>query len=204
MSDQSDESAMSHRIVYLMRGLPSCGKSHTSRRLAGNNGVICATDQYFYTEVGDDASSYDYDADLLARARQWNLERFQGAVDVGRFPIVVDRGNGLNQESQTYARYAFDRGYQVELCEPDSPWWQEIRVLLKYKDATREILDQWADRLAEKNRATHRTPAATIRRWMEKWRHDITIQDILDFTPVEKRALSDKTTTHMTPCQEGR
>jgi hypothetical protein len=43
------------RIVYLMRGLPSCGKSHRSKQLAGAQGVICETDQFFYTQVGQNA-----------------------------------------------------------------------------------------------------------------------------------------------------
>jgi len=109
---------MNEKVVYLMRGLPSCGKSHTAKRLAGSVGVVFATDEYFYTEVGEDRSRYDYRADLLERARQWNLRRFMRSVDSCDSPIVVDRGNGLNSESQAYARYAADRGYRVELSSP--------------------------------------------------------------------------------------
>src|SRR5687768_12834933 len=43
---------MTDKIVYLMRGLPSCGKSTTAKKLAGDTGVICETDEYFYTQVG--------------------------------------------------------------------------------------------------------------------------------------------------------
>ena len=31
---------MSDRVVYLMRGLPSCGKSHTARKLAESGGIV--------------------------------------------------------------------------------------------------------------------------------------------------------------------
>ena len=58
-------------VVYLMRGLPACGKSHRARRLAGADGVVLETDQYFYTQVGEDPGHYDYDKELLPRARQW-------------------------------------------------------------------------------------------------------------------------------------
>ena len=95
-------------------------------------------------------------------------------------PVVVDRGNGRNRESQAYARYAVDHGYQVELKEPDSDWWQEIRVLLKYKEVTREILYKWADRLSEMSLSNHRVPASTIRDWMDHWKHDLTVEDILN------------------------
>lgn len=52
-----------------MRGLPACGKSHTARRLAGEQGIMLETDQYFYTHVGDDPTSYDYSEALLPAAR---------------------------------------------------------------------------------------------------------------------------------------
>ena len=44
---------MFEQIVYLMRGLPCCGKSHTARKLAGDQGVVLETDEYFYHCVGD-------------------------------------------------------------------------------------------------------------------------------------------------------
>ena len=168
-------------IVYLMRGLPSSGKSYTAQRLAGDTGVVLETDQYFYTQVGSDPAHYDYDLDLLETARQWNYDRFERALEAGITPIVVDRGNGLNRESQRYARRAVECGYAVQLREPESEWWQEIRVLLKYKHLTGEVLEVWAKELSARSRATHRVPAETIRNWMDKWRHDLTIEEIIDF-----------------------
>ena len=173
----------SQAVVYLMRGLPSCGKSYTARRLAGDTGVVLETDEYFYLMVGDDPGRFDYREDLLPAARQWNFDRFVRAVAAGITPILVDRGNGLNRETRRYAQHAIEHGYRVELKEPESEWWQEIRVLLKYKPATREILYQWADQLAAKSRRTHRVPVETIRLWMDKWRHDLTIEQILAQDP---------------------
>ena len=137
--------------------------------------MICETDEYFYTQVGDDPEKYDYREGLMEEARQWNFERFKKAVDEGRSPIVVDRGNSLSFESKVYAEYA------VELKEPESDWWREIRVLLKYKHVTKSILYEWADRLSEKSNETHRVPVSTIRRWMDKWRYDLTVEDILRY-----------------------
>jgi len=171
------------RTVYLMRGLPCCGKSYTARKLAGQTGVICETDEYFHTQVGQDPSEYDYQKNLLPLAQQWNFERFQEALRAGHSPIVVDRGNSFNLESHRYARLAADHGYRVELAEPESPWWQEIRVLLKYKSVTRPILYRWAEKLAEMSRAHHRVPESTIRRWMDHWRWDVTVEDILNYEP---------------------
>nr|VFJ51952.1 MAG: AAA domain-containing protein [Candidatus Kentron sp. DK] len=169
--------------VYLMRGLPSCGKSYTAKRLAGAQGVVCETDDYFYTQVGDDPARYDYRNDLLPDARAWNYGKYQQALSAGITPIIVDRGNSLSLESQRYARLAADNGYRVMLAEPESPWWQEIRVLLKYRRYTLPVLWRWADKLAEMSRRGHRVPVATIRRRMERWKHDLSVEDILAFRP---------------------
>jgi predicted kinase len=173
---------MVQKVVYLMRGLPACGKSHTARRIAGEAGIVLETDAYFYTQVGDNAASYDYDESLLPAARQWNLARFRQAIACGTSPIVVDRGNGLNAETRAYAAYAVDHGYRVELQEPDSPWWQELRILLKYRQyVADELFDRWAEQLAGMTRMGHRVPAATIRHWIAHWRHDLTVEEILSY-----------------------
>jgi len=172
------------RVVYLMRGLPSCGKSFRARELAGSHGIVCETDQFFETEVGG-SIEFHYDATKMQEARDWNFKRFHNAVDANASPIVVDRGNGLNLETQRYVRHAVSSGYVVELAEPLSPWWQEIVVLLKYKPYTQPVLDDWADRLAVLNRSTHRTPEKTIRRWMKHWDSSVTVEAILNYRGVE-------------------
>ena len=67
---------MPERIVYLMRGLPSCGKSYTAKKLTADGGVVCETDEYFYSQVGSDPQTFDYDKELMPEARRWNFERF--------------------------------------------------------------------------------------------------------------------------------
>ena len=180
-TDHGAQHEVSERIVYLMRGLPSCGKSRRARELAGADGVVCETDEFFHTQVGDCSLEFSYDSDRQQEARDWNYHRFTAAVDENVSPIVVDRGNGLNRETQRYAQYAVDRGYNVIIAEPDAPWWQEIRVLLKYKAHTMPVLEKWAEELATKNRSTHRTPAKTILRWMRNWRWDVTVKSILEY-----------------------
>lgn len=78
-------------------------------------------------EVGDDPGIYNYDHRLLPVARDWNYARFQPTVAQGVSPIVVDRGNGRNAETQRYAEWAMKNGYKVELKETDSELWHEIR-----------------------------------------------------------------------------
>jgi AAA domain len=161
-------------------GAPASGKSHAARRLASQTGVVLETDQYFYLHVGNDPTVYDYRDELLPKASQWNLDRFVSAMLAGVSPIVVERGNGLNAETRQYVVLAREHSYQVELREPDSPWWQELRVLLKYKQhVSSELLDQWADALAKQSRETHRVPSKTILQWMESWRSNLPVDEIL-------------------------
>jgi len=172
---------MSEKVVYLMRGLPACGKSHAAKQLVAHGGVVLETDEYFYTQVGTDATQYDWSDDLLPAARAWNLARFRAALGQGVSPIVVDRGNGRNAETREYVELARQHGYDVQLKEPDSPWWLEIRELLRNRSVNRPQLDEWAVRLAKLSRATHRVPVARIRAWMEGWRVDLSVDDILRF-----------------------
>lgn len=64
---------MDRPIVYLIRGLPSCGKSFTARKLAGDGGIVLETDQYFYTKVDDDPARYDYREELCWPTRVTKL-----------------------------------------------------------------------------------------------------------------------------------
>lgn len=180
LAQMNQESTDTDPVVFLMRGLPSCGKSTRARELVGDTGVVCETDQFFYSECGADPSQYDYDSTRLGDARKWNFDRFRAALAAGITPIVVDRGNGLNPETREYVVLARRHNYRVELCEPQTPWWLELRVLLKYRDhVAPELFDGFAEALANKNRETHRTPAATIRHWMQSWRVDLTVEEIL-------------------------
>src|SRR5437588_337843 len=109
-----------NKVVYLMRGLPGCGKSFTAQKLASPKGVILETDEFFFTQVSSDQTRYDWSEALLPEARAWNFDRFRQALIQGISPIVVDRGNGLNRETQAYARLAVQHDYRVELKEPES------------------------------------------------------------------------------------
>src|SRR5262249_4073323 len=122
---------------------------------------------------------YDWSDERLPVARAWNLDRFRAALAAGVSPIVVDRGNGLNPETLEYALLAREHGYRIELKEADSPWWREIRTLLRDPTANSTALDLWAIKLAELRRQRHRVPAERIRAWMRKWKVDLTVEEIL-------------------------
>lgn len=172
----------SDKVCYLMRGLPSCGKSTFAKTLVGSTGIVLETDDYYYSQIGE-PDSYDYDPKLYSTAQQWCFEKFRKAVNEGVTPIVVDRGNSLSLESKAYALFAKVNGYDVHLTEPETPWWQEIRILLKYKKYNLPVLKRWAVWLAQMSQSTHRVPVKTIWYWMLRWQHQVSIEDIIAFVP---------------------
>jgi len=167
-----------------MRGLPSSGKTYTAKRIASQGGGrVFETDSFFMSQVGSASNSYDFKPELVPKAQAWNFERYKAAIKHGVSPIVVDRGNSLALDSKVYAVYAKHFDYTVRLSEPKSPWWQEIRVLLKYKQENRSALQLWAKKLARMNAKTHKVPVEVILHWMEYWKHDLTVDDIIRYRP---------------------
>lgn len=169
-----------HLIVYLMRGLPGSGKSHRAKRIAQPKGIVLETDCFFYRQDGENRERYEFDESRLPEARRWVFEQFIVAMEKGISPIVIDRGNGLNHETCQFVLAALERNYQVEIAEPDSLWWIELRILLKYKDfIASELLDLFAEQLARKTKREHNVPKSTIRQWMNSWQSELKVNDIL-------------------------
>jgi hypothetical protein len=150
--------------------------------------VVCETDEFFHFRVGNDPEVYDFRPDLMDEARDWNFGRFRRALEQGLSPVIVDRGNSLSAETRRYAELAVDRGYRLELREPESEWWREIRVLLKYRSYTKPVLYAWAEQLAELSKPTHGVSLERILRQMATWKWDLSVEDILAFGSEGRRA----------------
>jgi predicted kinase len=171
------------KVMILMRGLPSSGKSYTSRELARNGGILIEFDEFFYRQVGGDPSRYDWSRRLMPLARHWNFERIRRAVLSGITPIIVDSDNDPDPTTRRYVACAVRHGYAIHFKEPDSPWWRRIRVLLGDPEANRAALDAWAAKLAAMNRGTHRVPLSDILRRIKHWRQALTVDDFLNLEP---------------------
>lgn len=171
-------------IVYLMRGLPGSGKSRTARTLGG---LVIEPDRYFYND-----GVYRYSDDRLPEAREWAFGQFVAAIDLKHSPIVLDRGNNADAITRRFARYAVDRGYKVELVEPDNALWR----------VTRTVLRDWADdhgsnrnpggchrvvaqALSARTMGEHRVPVGVILARMRGWRSDLTVDEIINPQPAD-------------------
>lgn len=168
--------------LILMRGLPSSGKSFTANSLAGTTGKVFSTDEYFYKMIGKDPTVYTFNPRFLADAHKWNLLRTRRAIDEmaqngSPSPVIVD--NTLTQpwEGYNYVIYAQAYEIEVEIAEPTSDWWQEIRLLLYDKRSNKATLKEFAKELAKKN--THNVPFFSIEKMMWRWQNDLTVADII-------------------------
>jgi len=168
------------KTVIIMRGLPWTGKSYTAKQLAGDDGLIFSTDEYFYKLVNpSEPDVYNFKPNFLAHAHKWNFVRFQLAVNEAAPLVIVDNTNTTAPEAKNYVEYATFQDYEIKIQEPTSDRWMEIRELLKDKRANKKAIKGWAKKLAEGSLQTHRVPEWAIEKMMWRWENDLTVEQIL-------------------------
>ncbi|CAH9061980.1 hypothetical protein PSECIP111854_02921 [Pseudoalteromonas sp. CIP111854] len=103
--------------VFILRGLPGCGKSYYAQTLAddlvaGDEGqyLICATDDYFY----NDDREYYFEKFKLPEYHNLNLARFINGLKEGIPLVIVDNTNIKKWEFVAYSAAATALGYQVK------------------------------------------------------------------------------------------
>ena len=154
--------------MYILRGVSGSGKSTKAKQLVGNDGEIFSTDDFFTSPSG----KYNFDINFISDAHGWNKDRVKKAVAEGVSPIVVDNTTVRASEAKPYVKMAQDAGYDIEIVEPDSPWWKDFG-----SDMDEDGLLDLAETLSEKN--THGVPEEVILKMLRNWEHDITVNDIL-------------------------
>lgn len=165
--------------MILMRGLPSCGKSWSARKIAATqSGTLLEYDTYF------EENSVAQEIDAAARrrhpqARRWHLDRVRQAIDSESPLIVVDDDHTFGASAKALVGYAVLHGYEVSLAEPESPWWQEVQALLEDKHGNGEALARWATKLSLLSRSGHPVTTDHLLRCMEAWQPEVTPAELL-------------------------
>jgi predicted kinase len=142
------------KIMYIMRGLPGSGKSTKAKNLAGDNGIVLSTDDFFTID-----GKYKYDPAMIGEAHFWNEMRAQEAIRNNISPIVIDNTSVEAWESKKYVQMGTKTGYDIRIEEADTDWAFNPEELSK--------------------RNTHEVPQGNIERMLEKWHPDLTVDDIL-------------------------
>lgn len=194
--NRQTETNTERKRLVLMRGLPSCGKSWTAQRIATQGqGVVIEFDRFFEREATGKAgvTEFVWKRSLLPEARSWNFNRLRTEIDAGMPLIVVDDDHRLGASAKAMAAYAMLHNYAVEFEEPESPWWQTIKLLLQDKENNGAELAAWAQKLCLLSRNTHGVALRTFVARMENWQADLTPLDLLSWGEFPDRERSKKT-----------
>ena len=105
------------KVVFLMRGLPGSGKSTLAKDLAGEDGRIFSTDDFFMKD-----GEYHWDPKQVRTAHEWNQIRVAGAMSQNIPVIVVDNTNLQAWEREPYNKLAKENGYEIQVVHPVTGW----------------------------------------------------------------------------------
>ena len=87
----------SMKKVFIMRGIPGSGKTTAARALAGKEGIIHSTDEYF--EIN---GIYKFDTTRLQEYHDRNFEAFSMSLKENISIVICDN---VNQKYIHYKRY---------------------------------------------------------------------------------------------------
>jgi tRNA uridine 5-carbamoylmethylation protein Kti12 len=95
-------------IAYIMRGIPGSGKSTIAKHLAGDDGVIHSTDDYFYID-----GEYRFDETRLREFHDKNFAAFCNSLRERKPVVICDNTNIKRIDAKPYADAAKAAGYVV-------------------------------------------------------------------------------------------
>lgn len=144
-----------------MRGISGSGKSYLSDQLKGENGVILSADDYFMRD-----GEYQFNPAELPEAHSWTQYAAIRFMQEGRSPIIIDNTNIEAWEMKPYVEAGVKYGYDIEIVESNTPW--------RFN----------AEELAKRNQ--HGVPKEVIQDMIDKYEHDLSVEDILQSEKPEK------------------
>jgi len=151
-----------------MRGLPGSGKSTLAKQVAGKDGLILSTDD-FWTQDGE----YKFDASKAGEAHKWNQKRALEAMKAGVPHIIIDNTNCSAYEPKYYVQQALNHGYDIDFQQSNTPWAFDI------------------DELEKRN--THNVPRTALEYMLQNWDENTDIDHILNaVAPWEKGNQEEK------------
>lgn len=136
---------MIDKQVYILRGLPSSGKSTFAKSLQElHRGNVFSTDN-FYMINGE----YKWEGALICDAHKWNQLCFLKAAREGHPVLVVDNTNTTYKELEPYVKIAYRYGYNIQVIEPTTPWAFDVQECAKrnthgfHIEGIQRMKDRW-------------------------------------------------------------
>lgn len=154
-------------LMFIMRGIPSSGKSTTARKIAARltDAVICSADHYF----GDTPEEYkkNFHGSKLGAAHNLCRERAEAAMMNGQ-TVIVDNCNVKHEHYAPYITLAERYGYTPIIVESAWSEWRD-RIKPAIIKGSREEQAAIAEECSNRNAYTHGCPAHTILKMMREW-----------------------------------
>lgn len=107
---EADQPNQPNKTLIIMRGLPGSGKSTKAKTLAGEQGLIYSTDDFFMVN-----GKYEYDPKMIGEYHNRNFERTQKAMFEGKPLIIVDNTNIRLWEMKKYVIAGEQNGYTIRI-----------------------------------------------------------------------------------------
>jgi predicted kinase len=164
---------MPKRDLVIMRGVSGTGKTTRARELlkhcalAGNEGVILSSDDYF----GETPEEYaaNFSPLKLADAHRQNQNSCRHYMDRGVTPIIIDNTNTEAWEIKPYVLMANECGYDVHFVEPDTQANRQVNSLS-------HDIHQLAKRLQA--RQVHNVPLSVIKQMIARFQNINNLEEV--------------------------
>lgn len=104
---------MKQKIVYILRGIPGCGKSTFAASLCSENSIVVSADNFF---IDNYSGEYKFDVRQIAAAHNACMNEFIKAIykyDIDT--IIVDNTNICYYEIINYYSLAKANGFSVNI-----------------------------------------------------------------------------------------
>lgn len=167
-----------NKVLVLMRGLPSSGKSTRAKELSGGDDtIICSADDFF----GETNEEYvkNWCIEQLGNAHNWCRKNAKMLMQRQVPLVIVDNTNTVFREMMPYFDMAVQYQYNVRVEEPTSPWWvEQIAPYLVEKEKNRKHLEKMCQFLVAKNAETHQVPLASMLKMMFRFAPNVTFDDL--------------------------
>ena len=174
-----------NKMLLIMRGTPSSGKSFAAKKLAQETGgVIFSTDDQFGTDPEEYRTNISKAIadNKMGHYHMLNQMKAIEAMKSGKSPIIIDNTNTTRSECAPYFFAGKKFGYEVKFVEPSdvkSPWVQlGIPEILKTKDPDK--LQLAASKLASKSKETHNVPQDAILKMLTRFEPEPKPEDFND------------------------
>jgi predicted kinase len=167
------------KLLILMRGLPSSGKSYHAKKLAGNTPEIIFSADHFFGFTPEEYVK-NWCIEELGNAHKQCQKNARIIMQRQKPLVIIDNTNTQIREMMPYFNMAVQYNYRLEIHEPTSEWWvKDIAPYLMDKEGNKNHLMKMAKFLYEKNKETHCVPLASIEKMLFRYQPNVTVDDLI-------------------------